>query len=111
MAPWSGRRQQCLRHAPRAVADRARGAADRDAGARDGVDVAAPPERVADVLALELRRKFRPVDRSIAVGLAMLDDDDAGEDPFRVHPDEDLDGSVVPALERLELPRPESQAR
>ena len=40
----------------------------------------------------------------------MLGDDDAGDDAFGVHADEDLDGTVVSALERLDLGRPERQA-
>ena len=50
-------------------------------------------------------------DREIAVRLVVLDDDDASEDAFGVHADEHLDRAVVAALERLELGRPENEAR
>src|SRR5690606_25166653 len=60
-------------------------------------------------LAGELPRKRGKVDREIAVRLPMLDDDDAGQHARRIDADEDLDRTVIGALERLELRRPERE--
>src|SRR5262249_33798935 len=103
------RRKQLTGGEARAVSDRARRARDADGCARDGVDVRTYFERVANALAAELRREARRVDREISVRLVVLDDHDAGEDPLGVHADEDLDGPVVRALERLQLRRPERE--
>ena len=40
----------------------------------------------------------------------MLRHDDAGQDAFGIHADEDLDRAIVCALERIQLRRPECQA-
>src|SRR6188768_849490 len=41
----------------------------------------------------------------------MLDDDQAGQEPFRVHPDENRYRPTIPALERQNLRRPERIAK
>src|SRR5690606_20260743 len=89
-----------------AVADRAARARDRDRRARDRVDVLAVSEPVAHAFAFELLRPFRKVDGEVAVRLAMLRDDDAGDHAFGIHADQHLDRTVERALERLELRGP-----
>ena len=85
------RREQLRGHPPRADSDGACRAGDGDGGSRHRVDVGADAERIANALAFELRRELGPVDRKIAVRLVVRGDDDAGENPFGVHADENLD--------------------
>src|SRR2546423_1864482 len=93
--------QQLRGHPPRAVPDGASGAGDGDGSSRDRVDVDAYPESITHAFSLELRGELRCLDGEIAVRLMMLNHDDAGEHPVRVHAHEHFDRAVVPSLERL----------
>ena len=106
----SGRCEMGARDLARRVADRAARARDGDRRARDRVDVGADLERVANALAFELLRPLGQVDGEVAVGLAMIRDDDARDLAGGIHADEHLDRAVEAALERLELRRPVGEA-
>src|SRR4030095_16301484 len=66
------RREVRARNPARTVPDRTRRAANRDRGARDGVDVGAHPEAITYVFLSELRGKLWRLDREVAVRLMMF---------------------------------------
>jgi hypothetical protein len=99
-----------VREAPRAVPDGPGRAGNRDRRPGDGLDVGADFERIAHVLAGELRRELRRIDREVAVRLTMRRDDDAGEDAARVDAHQNLNRAIVGTLERFEIGRPERVA-
>src|SRR5262249_29783641 len=107
----SRRSEQGPGKATRSVSDGTRGAVDADRCARDGGNVRADLERIANVLTLDLLRERWKIDGKIAVRLAMLRDKNSCQVRVRVEADEHLDRPIISTLERLQLGRPEHVAR
>src|SRR4029453_1393444 len=106
---WGRRRgKNRSRHSTDTVPDRAPSARHRDCRARDGVDVFAELERIADIFAFELRGKRRGFNRKITIRLMVLADIEPRHLAVDVQPDENRDWSAISALERQDLRGPQT---